>query len=58
MTAEPTNPTSDPCPRCGAPLVTVIFGLPGAPSCIACLWPDPERREAVHQAGLFDEGAA
>lgn len=30
------------CPLCGAPLVTRIFGLDGAPSCVACLWsPEP-----------------
>lgn len=27
------------CPECGAPLVTVLFGIASDPTCIVCLWP-------------------
>jgi hypothetical protein len=45
MIAEPINDAREPCPRCGEPLVTVIFGLPGPASCTACLWSPDEDDE-------------
>lgn len=48
-----------PCRRCGRPMETVLFGLPGDPFCVACLEPiedEPAEGDVQPAAGRHGEG--